>query len=48
MEIRYGSPKYFTLINEARLLACEENIDFDNQTKKILIEMFKKETRNKD
>ena len=29
---RYGSPKYFTLINEARLLQCEQNIDFDNQT----------------
>ena len=33
---RYGSPKYFTLINEARLLACEENIDFDNQTRALL------------
>ena len=33
---RYGSPKYFTLINEARLLACEEGIDFDNQTRALL------------
>ena len=33
---RYGSPKYFTLINEARLLACEENINFDNQTRALL------------
>ena len=33
---RYGSPKYFTIINEARLLACEENIDFDNQTRALL------------
>jgi len=33
---RYGSPKYFTLINEARLLTCEENIDFDNQTRALL------------
>ena len=33
---RYGSPKYFTLINEARLLQCEQNIDFDNQTRALL------------
>jgi hypothetical protein len=33
---RYGSPKYFTIINEARLLACEENINFDNQTRALL------------
>tara|TARA_B100000900_G_C20469932_1_gene670913 strand:- start:448 stop:1008 length:561 start_codon:yes stop_codon:yes gene_type:complete len=33
---RYGSPKYFTLINEARLLACEENINFDNKTRALL------------
>ena len=33
---RYGSPKYFTIINEARLLQCEQNIDFDNQTRALL------------
>ena len=33
---RYGSPKYFTLINEARLLACEENIEFESRTKALL------------
>ena len=33
---RYGSPKYFTLINEARLLQCEQNINFDNQTRALL------------
>ena len=33
---RYGSPKYFTLINEARLLACEENIEFEPRTKALL------------
>ena len=33
---RYGSPKYFTLINEARLLQCEQNINFDEQTKVLL------------
>ena len=33
---RYGSPKYFTLINEARLLACEENIKFESRTKALL------------
>ena len=33
---RYGSPKYFTLMNEARLLQCEQNIDFDNQTRALL------------
>ena len=33
---RYGSYKYFTLINEARLLACEENIDFDPQTRALI------------
>jgi len=33
---RYGSPKYFTLMNEARLLACEENIEFEPRTKALL------------
>ena len=33
---RYGSPKYFTLINEARLLACEENIKFESRTRALL------------
>ena len=33
---RYGSPKYFTLINEARLLACEEGIEFESRTKDLL------------
>jgi len=33
---RYGSPKYFTLINEARTLAYEEGIEFDNQTRALL------------
>ena len=33
---RYGSPKYFTLMNEARLLACEENIEFEPKTKALL------------
>jgi len=33
---RYGSPKYFTLINEARMLAYEEDIEFDNQTRALL------------
>ena len=33
---RYGSHKYFTLINEARLLACEENIEFESRTKALL------------
>jgi len=33
---RYGSPKYFTLINEARMLSYEENIEFDNQTRALL------------
>jgi len=33
---RYGSPKYFTLINEARILAYEEDIEFDNQTRALL------------
>ena len=33
---RYGSPKYFTIINEARLLQCEQNVDFDNQTRALL------------
>ena len=33
---RYVSPKYFTLINEARLLQCEQNINFDNQTRALL------------
>ena len=33
---RYGSKKYFLLINEARLLACEENIDFDPQTRALI------------
>ena len=33
---RYGSPKYFTIINEARLLQCEQNINFDNQTRALL------------
>ena len=33
---RYGSPKYFTIINEARLLKCEQNVDFDNQTRALL------------
>ena len=33
---RYGSPKYFTLINEARMLSYEEDIDFDNQTRALL------------
>ena len=33
---RYGSPKYFTLINEARLLACEEGIEFEPRTKDLL------------
>jgi hypothetical protein len=33
---RYGSPKYFTLINEARLLACQENIEFESRTKALL------------
>jgi len=33
---RYGSPKYFTLINEARTLAYEEGIEFDNQTRVLL------------
>ena len=33
---RYGSPKYFTLINEARMLSYEEDIEFDNQTRALL------------
>ena len=33
---RYGSPKYFTLINEARMLSYEENMEFDNQTRALL------------
>jgi len=33
---RYGSPKYFTLMNEARLLTCEENIEFEPRTKALL------------
>ena len=33
---RYGSPKYFTLINEARMLSYEEDIEFDNQTRSLL------------
>ena len=33
---RYGSPKYFTLINEARMLSYEEDIKFDNQTRALL------------
>jgi len=33
---RYGSPKYFTIINEARLLQCEQNVNFDNQTRALL------------
>ena len=34
--VRYGSPKYFTLINEARMLSYEEDIEFDNQTRALL------------
>ena len=33
---RYGSPKYFTLINEARMLSYEEDIEFDTQTRALL------------
>ena len=33
---RYGSPKYFTLINEARMLSYQEDIEFDNQTRALL------------
>ena len=33
---RYGSPKYFTLINEARMLSYEEDIEFNNQTRALL------------
>ena len=33
---RYGSPKNFTLINEARMLSYEEDIEFDNQTRALL------------
>jgi len=33
---RYGSTKYFTIINEARLLQCEQNVNFDNQTRALL------------
>tara|TARA_B100001778_G_scaffold281716_1_gene246926 strand:- start:368 stop:940 length:573 start_codon:yes stop_codon:yes gene_type:complete len=33
---RYGSKKYFTLINEARILSCEEDIEFDNSTRALL------------
>ena len=44
---RYGSPKYFTIINEARLLQCEQNIDFDNQTRALMNEGIEFDSKTK-